>query len=520
MHSAATATRDPTPPFREFLYHAAAEQRSALRIFAAILATAILIAALLHPRYRATATLAILPAPEFTVRAAAGSHDLNMSSLALDQIMKAETGILESDDLHLATLRRQGPPAIYPDVFDTTPRSLFRQVVHGIAAVVLAPWRVTPPDPQAARMETALKLFSKDLDVLPAKDANVITLSFDHRDRVQAAETLNSLLTLYAERRRHLYTDPQVEIVRRNVDIARQAVATADASLAAFKQSHDISDYEQERGLLLHRRSEADQALADARVAEHETQARLEALSARLRAEPTNVGLYREQDADTRLLAVNAGIADLRAKLAAAREKYRDTSRTVTGLRAQIAASEAEAQRLTRDSTASVVREGRNPAIDPLRLDQTRALADSAAAAARRAAMETQSRDIADKVERLDRDEVALAALQRQKTSAEADFTENSRLLAERSLSEAEDARRLANVRIIQPAMVPQKPRPIPLLIVAAGFMLAILAASGWIVAVFMMRPVFLTGEGLSAATHLPVLAVFTKPARQEAALL
>jgi hypothetical protein len=64
---------------------------------------------------------------------------------------------------------------------------------------------------------------------------------------------------------------------------------------------------------------------------------------------------------------------------------------------------------------------------------------------------------------------------------------------------------------VIQAAMIPQQPRPIPLLVIAAGCVLSVLAALGWIICNFMLRPVFLTGEGLSAASGLPVLAVFTR---------
>jgi uncharacterized protein involved in exopolysaccharide biosynthesis len=499
------------PPLREFLFHVHDQRRQALSIFAGILALALLAAAMLRPSYRANAMLAILPSPEFTVRASAGSHDTNASALAMDQIMKAEAELLSSGDLHADTLRHVGPSRVYPEVFSPAEPSLPGRILHTIMSVLLSPWRVTPTDPAASREEKGLRLFRHDLDILPSKDGNVISLSFDNQDSEVAADTLNTLLSLYAARRASLYTDPQLDIVRRDMRAAEQAVAAADINLAAFKQARQISDYEEERAQLLQRRGRADQAIADAQASVGEGQARLDTLTRQLSQEPAMVGLFREQDADTRLQAANAALQDLRAKLAAAADKYRDTSRMITMLRAQIAASQAEAARLARDPTVSVVRQGRNPSLDPLRLDQARAAVDLAASRARLEASHALRQDLSAALVQLDQDEAGLAALQRKKVSAEETYRETSRILADRSLSEAEDSRRLANVRIIQRAALPQKPRPLPLIVIGAGFVFGVLGALGWLVAAFAVRPVFMTGEGLEAATGIPVLAVFKR---------
>jgi hypothetical protein len=49
------------------------------------------------------------------------------------------------------------------------------------------------------------------------------------------------------------------------------------------------------------------------------------------------------------------------------------------------------------------------------------------------------------------------------------------------------------------------------LIVAAAGFVFGVIGALSWIVAAFAMRPVFMTGEGLEAATGIPVLAVFRR---------
>ena len=487
----------------------------ALRIFASFVAIALLAAALLPPRYTATATLAVLPAPEFTVRQDAGSHAYAGAGLAMDQVMKAETAILESDSLHDATLSALGAARLYPELDPAAVRPWLRQKVHDAAAVVLAPWRVQPADQGAALHEAALATFANALTVLPAKDANVITVTFHHRNGAVAAQAVNTMLARYADRRSKLYDDPQLAVVRRQTEAAARAVADADAALAAFKAAHVISDFASERDLLLHRQSETTASLAAATSAAAEQQARLLVLNRHIARLPKSIPLYDEADTDTRLQPIDAALVDLRGRLATAQEQYRDTSRKVTDLRAQIAARETERAHMAADPAPSAARSGRSQALDPLLVDRAHAAADEAAAVAREAGLRTELDDEAAGLARLATEETTLADLTRRRAAAADSFASASRVQDEQRMTEAEDALRLANVRVIQSATVPQRPAPIPLLVVIAGALLGALAAGGWLLVRYAGTPTFLTPEALAAATGLPVLGVF--PVRQDA---
>ena len=513
----ATSALPETPPsFREFGFHLYVERGRAFRAFGVVFGFFLFMAAVLPASYRARATLAVLPAPEYTVRSAAGSHDSNTSALALEQIMKAESAILDSDDLHGATLAKLGRAAVYPAIYGPDRRNLAVRLLSSMIRTLASPWRVTPADPAAARDARGLRQFDSDFLVLPTKDANVIDVSLDNHDPHVAASGLNALLELYAARRIRLYDDPQVEIVRKAVVAGAAKAAAADLALAAYKRRNGLSDSVQQRALLLKRLDAAHTAMAEAAAGRTEQQARVDALTQMLRAEPANVAIFREQDPDTRLLAVNAGLQDLQAKLAAARARFLDTSRVVTTLNAQIGAEQAEASRLGHDPAASVVRQGRNPNLEILRLDRARASAELAASQARFAAEGREAADTQAQLDRLDSAEAGFLALQRDAAAAGDSFASASRILADRHLSESEDMLRLANVRVIQPATVPQVPRPIPLLLIGAGFVLGLIAAFCRLVGRFVLHPVFLTGEGLELATGLPVLAVFAKT-REEA---
>ncbi len=506
-----TSLHEAPPSMREFACHLYEERGRAFTAFFVTFLLFAITAALPGPSYRATATLAVLPAPEFTVRGAAGSHDSSTSALGLDQIMKAETSILDSEDLHAATLRKLGPAALYPAIYAADPPGLVKRILQAVLKIMLSPWRVTPADVVAARNARGLRAFASDFLVLPTKDANVITVSLDNRDPRLAADGVNTLLGLYAVSRTRLYDDPQIDIVRKAVIAGTAKAKAADQALADYKRINGLSDSSEQRALLLRRLDQAQTGMADAASVRTEQQARVDTLTQQLRAEPGIVGIYREHDPDKRLLAVNGSLQDMQAKLAAARLKYLDTSRTVTMLQAQISAEYDEADRLNHDPAASIVRQGRNPNLETLRLDRAHADAEVAAAQARFAAQRSQATDAQTRLTQLDAAETGFRALQRDAQSADEAFASASRILADRHLSESEDLLRLANVRVIQPASVPQLPRPIPYILLGAGFVAGVVAAFLRMIGRYVMHPVFLTSEGLELATGLPVLAVFTR---------
>jgi uncharacterized protein involved in exopolysaccharide biosynthesis len=426
----------------------------------------------------------------------------------MDQVMEAETEILQSADLHAGTLQAVGILRIYPALDHQSagpPLRVARAVVH----TLLSPWRVSPADSPAARLERALQNFDADLRVLPAKDANVIEITFGHSDGALAAQIVNTLLARYAKRREQLYDDPQLAVVRRETEQLSRAVQQADAAMSAFKVAHAIADYAAERDLLVRRQSQASQELAEALSRSAEQQARVVMLDHQIAVIPRTVSLYNENDVDTRLQTIDASIVDIRGQVSAARVHYRDNSRKVADLAVQLRAREAYRRALARNPAPSTVRAGRSPVLDSLLLDRARAATDRAANSARAFALRGEQRDIKARLGDLIGEESTLADLQRRKAVADTAFDNASQVLAEQHMTEAEDALRLANVRVIQPARTPLRAAPIPLFVVLAGGLLGAVAGSFWCVAAFLFRPTVMTEDGLAHAIGLPVLGVF-----------
>jgi hypothetical protein len=162
---------DDPAPLVEFLAYAYVRRRRAAVILIGIMALAFAIAAVLPSYYRATSWLAILPSPEFTVRQDAGSHAVTSAVLALDQVMKAESEILQSDELHEQTMlgmaADSGRPAsmaaasLYADLDPQNSPSIVEQIGHALIHYAVWVWRNDTATHADGPMDTALRRFSR-----------------------------------------------------------------------------------------------------------------------------------------------------------------------------------------------------------------------------------------------------------------------------------------------------------------------------------------------------------------------
>ena len=495
---------------REFGLQAWQNRWPALLVACGFVVASLIIAACAPAHYKAIATLAVLPAPEFTVRPDAGSREQAATTLALDQVMKAETEILSSDDLHLAVLAEVGADKVYPGS-TSRERSAASKFAHSTLDAIFSIWTAAPTDLAASKVEQELRRFRSDLLILPAKDSNIVAVSFTSKHPRQAATVVNTLLALYAIKRKQLYDDPQLDAIRREKAALEMQAADADRRLTAFRRNLDIYDFSIQRASLLQRESNSEQALADVSSLIAELEARTASISQYIHKEPASIDLYREADPDTRLQIAKTASQDIETRYAEAAERYTTGSRLLVRLRAQVEARRSAVQAMEKDQGASVSRRGRNLDRDQLKLDQQRALADLAAAKSRSRSLDAQCRELTRSLHDFDQGESALHSLEREKRSADENVSGINKLLSERHLTEAEDALRFANVRVIQPARVPQAAQPLAIYIVASGILIGLMAAGVWVTCVFVRREVFLSEQALADHFRIPVLATFSR---------
>jgi uncharacterized protein involved in exopolysaccharide biosynthesis len=235
------------------------------------------------PRYEATSTLVVRLGSEYVYQPETGSSS-NAPSAPIpfdrDQIYKSEVAILGSYDLHQQVIQSVGIDHIYPagetsrlhklllplrngaqtvlnGLFPKGSETVFAPVVNPLRAALLDyqdDSKASEDEKARRRLQLAVQSFDKRLDIVLAKESAVINVSFQHRDREVAIAALDTLLKLYLEKRKQLYTDARGGLAKNEADMTKRRAMAAQAAVENFKREHKIySLADQRTQLLAHR---------------------------------------------------------------------------------------------------------------------------------------------------------------------------------------------------------------------------------------------------------------------------
>lgn len=507
--SAELESRDPRLFWSDLCAHARRRVRHAGAIASLIMAAGVTIAAIMPQWYRSEAVLAVLPAPEFTVREPAGSRDNPNAPLALTQIMSAEAALLASRDVAREAVQHLGAATIYPLHGPVGWNPIARSVAWVMGSA---------PASQSAE-ELAVRQLMHETRVLPARDSNVITITVRDPRASMGPLLLRAILDAYAHQRQAVYADPQLPVVQAELHRAEAEAADAAAKLAAFRRERALVDVQSEQQLLLHQRDSLAALLAESDADFESAKERSIALERQLARLPRTTTLYADVG-DAGIARQNELLIDLRGRLAAASLHYRDSSALMRRLRGEIVAAERAGRKLLKGPSPRTEHVGAPAERDALSLDFARTRAAFAGASGRSAALRRSLWATASSLKQLASSEVEERALVRAKEAAESSLVAARRMLGDRRLMEAAEQARTSRVRLLQ------APPPVPTPIAARLIVLAIaaVAAGGGALVVtvghYVWRPVIYSKHTLEAATGIPVLStVETRPDLAEAGM-
>lgn len=439
--------------------------------------------------FEAEARLLVLLGREYVFRPEVGE---NVPGLSFDreQIVKAELEILGSRELKAEVIRTVGLEEMYP------------QLNREQAA---EPKQETEGRRRPRATDLAVDKFEKNLKLTPVQGSNVIQLAFDHADPQIAAEALNLLIRFYMDKRRDVFNQSRSAIIQEQRDQFAQRLRDAEARLQEFRAQNNISNADEQTNLLLRQESEQNLALLqlDERIRGLEAQG--QALKAQIAVTPAQVLLSSD---NTRAPAMESARGTLMALELRRRDlltKYKETSRVIADVDAQIAQARAflgqDDKRVT-DST----RRGRNPVLDDLERDLARLEAELKGLQARRGEIESSLRKLRDRLGELAERQQAFRALERDRALLEESYRTYTTRLEQAKITEEFDKSKSANVRIIASAEPPSEGRSLRLPIMAAAVFIGFLTALATAFVVAQMRQIFLTPEDTERALGLPVL--------------
>lgn len=385
------------------------------------------------PTYEAQASLMVKMGREHVFRSEVGP---TVPPISVDQerIVESEIQILSSRDLVRRVLDRIGIGEIYPDLIENPP--------HGI----------TP-------MEASIREMQENLSIWKAKESNVIKASFQHGQREIAEQVLTLLLTFFKEKHLEVFSPPKASFLEKQVETYRQKLNESKAALQAYKEKYGLSSLEQERHLLLEQRRDLDTALKEAQNKRQGLRSKLVSLREQISQVPERTSLESVSSSPR-----ERAIDETKAKLLTLRlteqdllTKFQEGSRLVQNIRSEIAVVEQfikEQEELLTDT----VKTGKNPVYQELEIEILRTNAELNSLWTQITNTADDVKGLDEKLAKLDKLEKELATLQLRVDSDQQNYTMYMAKVEEARVSEEMDQLKMANISIVQPPTVPEKP--------------------------------------------------------------
>jgi uncharacterized protein involved in exopolysaccharide biosynthesis len=350
--------------------------------------------------------------------------------------------------------------------------------------------------------EKALRSVLNNLEVSAAPRSNVIEVAFEWPDPVIAARVVNTLIELYLDEHLKVHADPQTyDLLENQAKKWEQELRNAEKNLEAFKRRHSITSLPEQRTILLGSLSEAEAERKQTETEMQETLQLVSTLQEQLENLDQNVQLQETVDNHSEILAaLKAKLVDL---------ELQGLKEEIKRVKEMIAEEEKKEQK--------TVVSGKSPIRQDLEGDLLKAKARFDALMARHENQNLQTANYRSDLEALDRFEKELNELQRQVRINEANYQLYLTKFEEAKISDNMDKQKIANVRVIQPAVPMMKAvKPRIRLNMIIGAFLGLFAGIGLAFLSEFIHPVFRTREDIEQFLGLRVLAALPKEKRMK----
>jgi succinoglycan biosynthesis transport protein ExoP len=375
-----------------------------------------------------------------------------------------------------------------------------------------------PSDPQrrqAIKTEGAAMGLARAITVEQEKTSDVINVKYGKTgDPETPACVLQTLGKLYLEKHLQLQRPAgSADFFAQETEKYKQALADSEAKLSQFSRTEGVAAPEILRTDMAGQVATSEAALYTAQQAIAADTKRIENIKEQLKTTPA-----RSSTAESSV-AANILMENLQATLLAAQVKHSqllmkyDPSYPLVKEADQEIAQTQEA--ITNAEKAKYVNQttDRDPTFELLREDEAKTEADLASEKATAGALVNTIKGMRAQTVELDQDAVKESALVRDAKADEGNYLLYLNKREQERTSDALDLKRIANVAIAVPAVVPVMPAHSPLLIMFLGLVMAVFVAIGVAFVAEHLDPSFRTPEEVTDTLNMPVLATMPKRA-------
>ena len=417
-----------------------------LTVFLGTIMTVMGYTLLMPPTFEAQASLMVKIGREHMYRSEFGGIT---PALPFDQerIVESEIQILSSRDLTQRVIETLGIAAIYPEISENPPRE------------------ITP-------LEAAIRKMQDHLSVAKVRDSNVIKVTFENKSPTLAAQSLSLLVNFFKEKHLEVFSNPKASFLEKQLIVHQNKLKASKSALQSFKQEHGLSSLEEERRLLLEQRRDLDAKLKETNHTMYGLTSKLHLLKKQISQISVSTSLESVSARERVIDETKAHLLSLRLKEQDLSTRYKAKSRFVENIRKEISMVETFIDDQESHLT-DTVKTGKNPVYQALELEILRAESE-------RTFFKTQAEEITEQLQELNKTlasfdelEKELSTLQLNVDSDQQNYATYLAKVEEARVSEEMDQLKMANISIIQPPTVPEKPvKPS----IAVNFLLGIFA--------------------------------------------
>jgi len=375
-----------------------------------------------------------------------------------------------------------------------------------------------PKDPQqrmAIKREGAARRLSKTIKVEAQTSSDVIDVKYGRSGNPEVtACVLQELGKLYLQK--HLQLARPVgstDFFAQQTEKYRQSLAGAEKRLTDFSRGEGVAAPELQRTDMAQQLALAQTSLNQAQQSIAADQKRLENIKTQMAGMPSrsftsetiNSSYLLMQNLQTSLLAAQVRRTQLLLKYEPTYPLVKEVDDEIAETKEAIAnASNAKYVNSTTD---------RDPTYEFLHEDEAKTEADLASQKAGAGALTASIHGIQMQMVKLDQQAVSQGALLREAKADESNYLLYLGKREEERTSDALDQKKIANVAIAVPAVVPLVPQYSPLLIMFLGIVGGVFVAIASAYAMEYLDPSFRTPQEVSETLSIPVLAAMPKRA-------
>ena len=359
----------------------------------------------------------------------------------------------------------------------------------------------------------AVLKFQKSLSVEGIKKSNVIEISFKHEDPEKATLIVNTLANAYLDEHLLVHKNPQsYNFFEDQSQVLKSKLEQSETALETFKKQNNVTDLKEQQKLLLKQIADLHTQLNRTLSDEAETLNRALQIQMQLGKTPETIPQGEEVDHNPYLISsLEARLVELKLKEKELLIKYEPQSRFVKNVEEEIKLlqnklSEQENKRYGKSTT------GLNTTYQRLKEDLLKNQAEGKALSAKKDIQNSQLSDLQNKLEKLNQMDVKLDQLEQSVDVNRQNYRLYLAKFEESRISDAMDNKKMANVTLMQAALIPLKPvSPKVLLNIVLGIFLGGFGGLGLAFFTEYLDDSLGKPEHVEKVLQLPVLASIPK---------